>query len=126
MTKTKIIATLPLGLRPKQGLVKVQAKREAWELHFMLPGVQENVREWTFTLPSEFPLWELESRWSFKFSKSDCKGQNPLDQRVFYIIEKLLELRCLKWVRMIHLNIQYISYSQKKGQELNWQFDTDH
>jgi len=40
-----IVATLTLGLRPRQGLAKVQAKYEAWESHFMLPGVQESVRE---------------------------------------------------------------------------------
>jgi hypothetical protein len=31
------------------------------------------------TPPNELPLWELESQWTLKFSKSDCKGQNPLD-----------------------------------------------
>jgi len=55
-----IVATLTLGSWPKQGLAKVWAKSEAWELHFMLLGVCESVREWTSTFPSEFPLWELE------------------------------------------------------------------
>jgi len=50
---------LALGSRPRQGLAKVWAKYEAWESHFMLMGVQECVREWTLTLPSELPLWEL-------------------------------------------------------------------
>jgi len=40
-----------------------------------------------------------------------------------YIIEKLLELRCLKWARMTHLDIWNTSYGQKKGRESNWQFD---
>jgi len=57
-----IIATLALGSQPRQGLVKVRAKREARESHFMLPGVQESVREWTFTLPNELPPWELETQ----------------------------------------------------------------
>jgi hypothetical protein len=30
------VATLPLGLQPKQGLAKVWAKSETWESHFML------------------------------------------------------------------------------------------
>jgi hypothetical protein len=34
---------------------------------------------------------------------------------VFYIIEKLLELRYLKWVRIVHLDISNTSYGQKKG-----------
>jgi len=35
-----------------------------------------------------------------------------------------LKFRCLKWDRMTHLNIKNTSYSQKKGQESNWQFDS--
>jgi hypothetical protein len=49
----EVVATLTLGLWPKQMLMKVQAKYEARESHFMLSGVQESVREWTFTLASE-------------------------------------------------------------------------
>jgi hypothetical protein len=35
----KNVATLALGLQPKQGLAKVRAKSEARESHFMLMGV---------------------------------------------------------------------------------------
>jgi hypothetical protein len=42
---TIVVVTLALGLRPRQGLARVQAKREAWESHFMLSGVQKIVRE---------------------------------------------------------------------------------
>jgi hypothetical protein len=41
-----------------------------------------------------------------------------------YIIEKLLERRCLKWARIAHLDIWNTSYGQKKGLESNWQFDS--
>jgi len=58
-----IITTLALGSWLKQGLAKAWAKREAWESQFTLLGVQKSVREWTFTLPNELPLWELESWW---------------------------------------------------------------
>ncbi len=85
--------------------------------HFMFPRVWESVKKWTSTLPNELPLWRLESR-------CDFRGQNPLDRKVFYIIGNLLELRCLKWVHMIHLGTQNTSYGQKKGQELNCQFDS--
>jgi len=34
-----IVATLILSSRAKQGLARLQAKREAWESHFMLSGV---------------------------------------------------------------------------------------
>ncbi len=69
-----IVATLALGLQPRQGLMKVQAKCEGQESHFMLPAVQESVKEWTPTLPNELPLWELKSRWTLEFSESDWKG----------------------------------------------------
>jgi hypothetical protein len=43
------VATLALGSWPMQGLTKVEAKYEAWESHFMFPGMQESVREWMIT-----------------------------------------------------------------------------
>jgi hypothetical protein len=90
----------------------------------MLLGKWESVREWTLTLPSEFPLWELDFRWTFKSSKSNYKGQNPLDWKILYIIRKLSGLKCLKWTRMTHLDTSNTSYGQKEGQESNWQFDS--
>jgi len=44
----------------------------------MLPGMQENVRQGTPTLPNELPFWELESQWTLEFSKGDYRGQNLL------------------------------------------------
>jgi len=38
---------------------------------------------------------------------------------VLYIIEKILECRCLKWARIAHLDIWNTSYGQKKGWESN-------
>jgi len=113
-----------LGSRPRQGLTRLWTKREAWGSHLMFPKVQKSVREWTLTLPSELPFWELEFQWTPKSSEGDCRGQTPLDWRVFYIIEKLLKRRCLKWALIIHLNIWNTSYDQKKGRESNWQFDS--
>jgi hypothetical protein len=43
---------------------------------------------------------------------------------VLYIIGKFLERRCLKWVRIAHLDIRITSYGQKKGRESNCQFDS--
>jgi hypothetical protein len=81
----------------------------------MVLRLWENVRKWTPTLRSELPLWELESRWTFKFSKNNCRGKNSLN---------FLECRFLKWARMTHLGSWYISYGQKKGHESNCQFDS--
>jgi hypothetical protein len=50
--------------------------------------------------------------------------KNSMNWKVLYIIEKLLELTCLKWACMTHLDIWNTSYGQKKGWESNWQFDS--
>jgi len=59
------VVIVALGSQLRQGLTKVQAKGEVRESNFMLLKVQESVKEWTSTLPSEFPFWELESQWTF-------------------------------------------------------------
>jgi len=66
----------------------------------------------------------MESRWTPETLESDCRGQNSMARGVLYIIEKLLERRCLKWARLAHLNIWNTSYGQKKGRESNCQFDS--
>jgi hypothetical protein len=71
----------------------------------------------------EFHFGELESRWTLESSEGDCKGQNSMAWRVFYINGKILELKYLKWARIAHLDIWNTSYGQKKGGESNWQFD---
>jgi len=82
------------------------------------------VKEWTLTLPRQLPLWEMESLWTSKASKSDFRGQNSMAYVILYIIGKLLELRCLKWARIAHLDIWITSYGQKKCWESNYQFDS--
>jgi hypothetical protein len=47
-----------------------------------------------------------------------------MDWKLPYIIGKTLELKCLKWACMTHLDIWNTSYGQKKGQKSNWQFDS--
>jgi len=87
------------------------------------PRVKESVREWTFTLPRKLSLWELESWWILEYLESDRKGQKPNGLGRFFTIENILEHRCLKWACMTHLDIRNTSYGEKKGRELNWQFD---
>ncbi len=45
LNENTFVAILTLGLRPKQGLTKARTKREIRESHFMLPRMQESVRE---------------------------------------------------------------------------------
>jgi hypothetical protein len=114
---TWFVATLALGLQPRQGLARLRAKKGS-------PWVKESVREWTLTFPRELPPCELESWWAPECSESDRKSQKSMNWRVFNIIGKLLKCRCLKWARMTHLNIWNTSYGQKKGWKSNWQFDS--
>jgi hypothetical protein len=94
-----------LGFATKAIAYKSAGQEWSLGVTFMFPKMWESVKEWTPTFPSELPLWEQESWWTPECSKSDCRGQNPLDWRVIYIIGKLLKLRCLKWARMTHLGI---------------------
>ncbi len=57
-------------------------------------------------------------------SEFDCRGQNTLHWGILYNIEKLSKCRCRKWASMGHLDICGTNYGKKKGQELNWQFDS--
>jgi hypothetical protein len=120
----KGVATLTLGSRPRQGFARLLVKKETRESHNILPGVQ---RVWGHEpshsqVNSHVGSWSLE--WIPKSLKHNCRGQNSLPWRVFYIIGKLLKRKCLKWARISHLNICNISYGQKKGRESNWQFDS--
>jgi hypothetical protein len=101
---------LSLGLMTKERGCKVVGQKGK-------PGVMPHVPG----SAKELPLWELEST---EFLEHNCRGQNPLHWRVFYIIGKLLKRRCLEWSRMTHLEIWNTSYGQKKGHESNWQFDS--
>jgi len=98
-------------------------KGVGWECNlgitFTLSGVWMNVREWAHTFPNGLPLWELEFWWTSEFLKNDLKGQNSLYWRIFYIIRKILKIKCLKWGHSIHLNSFNTSYDQKKGQNQN-------
>jgi hypothetical protein len=93
-----LVTTLTLGSWPRQRAWKGEGQEcNSW-ITFTLPKVWESVREWAHTLPSGFPLWELESWGTSKFLKNDLKGQNSLDWTNSYTIGKLLRCKCLKWV----------------------------
>ncbi len=71
----------------------------------------------------QLPLWEMEFQWILESSEGNYRGQNSMAWGIIYIIENLLEYRCLMWVRMTHLDIWNTNYGQKKVRESNWQFD---
>jgi hypothetical protein len=118
------VATLTLGSRPRQGVTRLQAKRETWESLHMLLGVQ---RVWRnepshSEVNSHVGSWSPE--WTLKSSERDCRGQNSLPQTILCVIKNLLKCKCLKWARIAHLDIWNTSYGQKKGRKSNWQFDS--
>jgi hypothetical protein len=115
---------LSLGLATKARGCKVAGQVGDPGAFHMLPGVQ---RVWGNELShsqvnSHVGSWSPER--TLESSKRNCRGQNSLPWKVFYIIRKLLKFRCLKWACMDHLDIWNISYGQKKGRESNWQFNS--
>jgi hypothetical protein len=116
------VTTLTLGSWPRQRLAKVWGKSEAWESYFMLLGGWQYGRVWKLNLhtPKWTPTLGVGIPMDFWiFRKRLQGGQNPLDWRIPYTIGNILELRCLKWARMTHLDIWNTNYGQKKGRESN-------
>ncbi len=95
-----IVTTLALGSWPKQGLARLQTKREARESHLMLPRVQNNVRD----EPSHSQVNSHFESWSFNgllnLKRAIVRVKTHWIQEFFYIIGKLLKHRCLKWAHM--------------------------
>ncbi len=79
------VMTLTLGL---------QTESEARKSYFMLLGMSPHTPKWAPTLGVK------KSPWTLEYLESDFKGQNSLDWRLPYTIEKILKLKCLKWVHM--------------------------
>jgi hypothetical protein len=95
-----------LGLVTKAKGLQGCGPKLSLEVAFLCPRECKRMwRERTLTLPSEFPCWELESRWIPDCSENDYKGQNPMVWWIPYTIEKLLKLKCPKWARITHLDI---------------------
>jgi hypothetical protein len=116
-----IVAILALGSRPKQKeLARLRAKRKL-ESHIACSPECKKVwgNESTHSQgSSHFGRWSLGGL--LNIQRAIVRGQNSMDWGVLYIIEKLLQCRCLKWAHMTHLEIGNISYGQKKGRESNW------
>jgi len=70
--------TLGLACNQSKVLERCEPKVQP-ESHIHIPGNVGKCEGMTHTLPSGLPLWELKFRWTFKFLKSDFKGQNSLD-----------------------------------------------
>ncbi len=67
---------------------------------------------------------DLESSGTPECSELDSKGQNTLHWGVLGVVGKVLKLKYRKCPRIDNSDICSPSYRQKKGRELNWQFDS--
>ncbi len=63
--------------------------------------------------------WEWSPKRILKTLESVLRGQNSMACCAFYINGRLLKCRCLKWARIVHLDIWNTSYGQKKARESN-------
>jgi len=89
--------------------------------------VQESVREYEGVnprTPKATPILGNGIPVDSQNFREQLQGQNSMACDVIYIIGKLLERKCLKWARIVHLDIWNTSYGQKKGQGSNCQFDS--
>ncbi len=68
-----------LELMTKAKACKGASQKLNLKITFHAPRSVKECEGMNPTLPSGFPLWELDSRWTPEFSKDDCKGQNSLD-----------------------------------------------
>jgi hypothetical protein len=56
------------------------------------PGSAKSVREWTLTLPSELPLWELESQMDSRIFRVRLQGPKPIGLKSFLYHWKTIEV----------------------------------
>jgi hypothetical protein len=111
-----VVATIALGSQPRQGLAGCKLG-----VTFHVLGSAKECEGMNLHTPKWIPILGVrEPQWTPEFSEGYCRGQNPLDWDILYIIEKLLKRRCLKWARMTHLDIWNTSYGQMKGRKSNW------
>jgi len=92
----------------------------SWRIVFLQPYFERECEDEIHT--PKVGTWE--SSGTPKTSEFDYWSQNTSPWGVIYIIGNLLKCKCPKWARMGHLDIYSTSYSKKKGQKSNWQFDS--
>jgi hypothetical protein len=121
--KVICVTTLTLSSRPRQGLARVRAKRKPRSRI----SCSKECRRVQGNEPSQSQVSSHLENWSLdgfsNLQKTITGVKTHWIKKFFISLENLLECRCLKWARMTHLDTWNTSYGQKKGWELNWQFD---
>jgi len=113
-----------LGLAPKARGCKVVGQKKSPGAMSHAPGSAKECEGIDPHTPKGTPTLGVRVPVDSRIFKGRVQGQNLMAWKVIYIIGKPLELRCPKWAHITHLDIFNISYGQKKGQEPNWQFDS--
>jgi hypothetical protein len=94
-----------LGLATKARAFKGAGQEWSLVVTFHVFGSVEGCEEMNPRTFKWAPTLGIESQWTFKFSESDRRGENSLDWKIPYTIEKILKHRCLKWACTSHLSI---------------------
>jgi hypothetical protein len=110
-TKAKRVARLQAKRKPGSHITYSRECKKVWGSE---PSHSQSNSHFVRWSPGGLPklqraIWGVKTQWLVTF---------------FISLEKILELRCLKWVRIAHLDIWNTSYGQKKGRESNYQFDS--
>jgi len=117
---------LGLGLATKAKRGCKVAGQEEPESHITYSREFKKVREWTLTLPRQLPLWEMDYRWSLETSESDFNSQNLMDCDIFYIIGKLLERKCLKWLALLIWTFETQVMAKRRAESQTANLTSDH
>jgi hypothetical protein len=106
----------------------VQGPMRPWECVWVwntLLQMGESARDGAQWLLSAFPLWELHWCESPECLKPCLERKTSTNLGPYNVIGKVLKCKCLKCLRIIHLNFICMSYDQKKGQKSNyWKLDS--
>ncbi len=84
---SQLATTLTLGLQPRQRDCKVASQGGSLEVASHAPGNAKSaknaksVREWTLTLSSELPLWELEFQMDSRIFRMPLQGSKPIGSK---------------------------------------------
>jgi hypothetical protein len=82
---------LSLGLTTKARGLQGCGLRERPGSHITCSRSAKSVKEWTLTLPSELPCWELESQMNFRIFKARFQGSKPISSKSFLYHWKHIE-----------------------------------
>jgi hypothetical protein len=82
---------LSLGLTTKTRGLQGCGLRERLGSHITCSRSAKSVKEWTLTLPSELPCWELESQMNFRIFKARFQGSKPISSKSFLYHWKHIE-----------------------------------